>query len=92
MESSRRPQAIPGTSREFRDHKACSCRSLRPRRAGAHREREVHWRTKGPYGYLLLLVAHAVQEDDDGPGVIRTIPARRASLEGDKDAMGKDRP
>ena len=29
-------------------------------------------------GYLLLLVAHAVREDDDGIEVVRIISARRA--------------
>jgi len=40
---------------------------------------EVRWQTLGMVdGYLLLLVAHTVREDDDGAEVIRIISARRA--------------
>jgi uncharacterized DUF497 family protein len=40
---------------------------------------ETRWQTLGMVdGYLLLLVAHTVREDDDGTEVIRIISARRA--------------
>jgi uncharacterized DUF497 family protein len=40
---------------------------------------EIRWQTLGIVdGYLLLLVAHTVQGDEDGTEVIRIISARRA--------------
>ena len=40
---------------------------------------EYRWRTLGIVeGYLLLLVAHTVRDDEDGSGIIRIISARRA--------------
>ena len=40
---------------------------------------EYRWQTLGVVdGYLLLLVAHTVREDQDGTEVIRIISARRA--------------
>ena len=40
---------------------------------------ENRWRTLGIVdGYLLLLVAHTVRDDEDGAEVIRIISARRA--------------
>lgn len=40
---------------------------------------EHRWQTLGVVdGYLLLLVAHTVQDDEDGAEVIRIISARRA--------------
>ena len=40
---------------------------------------EYRWQTIGLIGgYLLLLVAHTVQEDEDDTEVIRIISARRA--------------
>ena len=40
---------------------------------------EYRWQTIGLIGgYLLLLVAHTVQDDKDGTEVIRIISARRA--------------
>lgn len=40
---------------------------------------EARWQTLGIVeGYLLLLVAHTVWDDDDGAEVIRIISARRA--------------
>lgn len=40
---------------------------------------EYRWQTLGIVdGYLLLLVAHTVQDDEDGTEVIRIISARRA--------------
>lgn len=41
--------------------------------------REQRWQTLGMvYGYLVLLVAHTVGEDDDGIEIIRIISARAA--------------
>ena len=40
---------------------------------------ELRWQTLGVAdGYLLLLVAHTIQDDEDGTEVIRIISARRA--------------
>lgn len=40
---------------------------------------EYRWQTLGIVeGHLLLLVAHTVQDDEDGTEVIRIISARRA--------------
>jgi hypothetical protein len=40
---------------------------------------ESRWQTLGLVdGYLLLLVAHTVRDDEDGTEVIRMISARRA--------------
>jgi len=40
---------------------------------------ELRWQTLGIVeGYLLLLVAHTVRNDEDGTEVIRIISARRA--------------
>ena len=40
---------------------------------------ECRWQTIGLVnGYLFLLVAHTVQDDEDGTEVIRIISARRA--------------
>ena len=40
---------------------------------------EHRWKTLGIVdGYLLLLVAHTVRDDEDGTEVIRIISARRA--------------
>lgn len=40
---------------------------------------EHRWQTLGIVdGYLLLLVAHTVRDDEDGTEVIRIISARRA--------------
>lgn len=40
---------------------------------------EQRWQTLGIVeGYLLLLVAHTVRDDEDGTEVIRIISARRA--------------
>ena len=40
---------------------------------------EVRWQSIGMVeGYLLLLVAHTVREDDDGGEVLRIISARKA--------------
>lgn len=40
---------------------------------------EPRWRTLGLVdGYLLLLVAHTVRDDEDGSEIIRIISARRA--------------
>ena len=40
---------------------------------------EHRWQTLGVVdGYLLLLVAHTVRDDEDGTEVIRIISARRA--------------
>lgn len=40
---------------------------------------EHRWQTLGVVdGYLLLLVAHTVRDDEDGAEVIRIISARRA--------------
>lgn len=40
---------------------------------------EQRWQTLGTVeGYLLLLVAHTVRDDEDGTEVIRIISARRA--------------
>ncbi len=40
---------------------------------------EARWQTLGVVeGFLVLLVAHTVSEDDDGTEVIRIISARRA--------------
>jgi uncharacterized DUF497 family protein len=40
---------------------------------------EHRWQTLGIVdGYLLLLVAHTVQNDEDGSEIIRIISARRA--------------
>lgn len=40
---------------------------------------EYRWRTLGVVeGYLLLLVAHTVRDDEDGTEIIRIISARRA--------------
>jgi len=42
-------------------------------------EREQRWQTLGMAGgYLVLLVAHTVGEDDDGIEIIRIISARAA--------------
>lgn len=40
---------------------------------------ELRWQTLGLVeGYLLVLVAHTVRDDEDGTEVIRIISARRA--------------
>lgn len=40
---------------------------------------EYRWQTLGVVeGYLLLLVAHTVRDDEDGAEIIRIISARRA--------------
>lgn len=40
---------------------------------------ELRWQTLGLVdGYLLLLVAHTVRDDEDGTELIRIISARRA--------------
>lgn len=40
---------------------------------------ECRWQTLGLVdGYLLLLVAHTIRDDEDGTEVIRIISARRA--------------
>lgn len=40
---------------------------------------ERRWQTLGTVdGYLLLLVAHTVRDDEDGTEIIRIISARRA--------------
>ena len=40
---------------------------------------ECRWQTLGSVdGYLLLLVAHTVRDDEDGIEVVRMISARRA--------------
>jgi uncharacterized DUF497 family protein len=40
---------------------------------------ELRWQTLGIVdGYMLLLVAHTVRDDEDGTEVIRIISARRA--------------
>lgn len=40
---------------------------------------EYRWQTLGVVeGYLLLLVAHTVRDDEDGTEIIRIISARRA--------------
>jgi len=40
---------------------------------------ELRWKTLGRIdGHLLLLVAHTVQDEDDGTELIRIISARRA--------------
>ncbi len=42
---------------------------------------EQRWQTIGLVeGYLLVLVAHTVRDDEDGTEVIRIISARRAEL------------
>ena len=47
---------------------------------------ERRWQTLGIVeGHLLLLVAHTVQDDEDGTEVIRIISARRAEPKERKD-------
>ncbi len=54
--------------------------------------REQRWQTLGMVGgYLVLLVAHAVGEDDDGIELIRIISARAADRKERKRYENQDR-
>lgn len=72
-------QQPPKAPRELRDGCAGFCRSVCVVEQDRIENGEQRWQTLGVVeGYLLLLVAHTVRDDEDGTECVRIISARRA--------------